>query len=145
MYVHKLFIHSKLFYPPLIPTNVPFSECCDSIQVFYGSPNQEHTYVNFYGYYVKQEVLINERAWYKNGDRSIWWDGINDWWIGKTASKGDGRGFAYLTNNGSCLPNIADPKWIFWDGSSWIDAGSEDVKIQCRSSGTALCHTGREI
>ena len=40
-----------------------FTECCDSIQVFYGSTNQEYTYGNIYGYYVRQEDFINGRPW----------------------------------------------------------------------------------
>ena len=116
-----------------------FTECCDSIQVFYGSTNQEYTYGNIYGYYVRQEDLINGRAWYKNKGRSIWWD-ATDWEIGKTTEKGSTRGYAYLKNDGSCLPKISNPKWKLWDGSSWNDAGSQDVKIQCGSNTGKECY-----
>ena len=122
-------IKNLLFYAPLIPTNVLFLECCDLIQVFYGSTNQEYTYANIYGYYVRQEDLINGRAWYKNEGRSIWWDGT-DWMIGKTTEKGSTRGYAYLKNDGRCLPKISNPKWQLYNGS-WNDAGSQDVKIRC--------------
>ena len=109
-----------------------FSECCDSIQVFYGSANQEYTYFNIYGFYVKQEDLINGRAWYKNEDKSIWLNENDSWMIGKTTSKGSKKGYAFLKNDGSCLSKISNPKWRLWDGSSWNDAG-QDVKIQCDS------------
>ena len=124
-------IKNLLFYAPLIPSNLLFLECCDSIQVFYGTTNLENTYTNIYGYYVRQEDLINGRKWYKNVGKSIWWDGINDWWIGDTTDKGSELGYAYLRNYGSCLPDISDPKWRLWDGSSWNDAGSQDLQIQC--------------
>ena len=125
-----IIVEISYFYAPLIPTNVLFLECCDLIQVFYGSTNQEYTYANIYGYYVRQEDLINGRAWYKNEGRSIWWDGTDDWMIGLTTEKGGTSGYASLRNDGSCLPKISNPKWILWDGS-WNDAGSQDVKIQC--------------
>ena len=108
-----------------------FTECCDSIQVFYGSTNQEYTYANIYGYYVRQEDLINGRAWYKNEGRSIWWDENQGWGIGPTTNKGSILGAAYLRNNGSCLPKISNPEWIMLNGSSWHLAGSQDMKTQC--------------
>ena len=108
-----------------------FSECCDSIQVFYDSTNQEYTFERIYGYYVRQEDLINGKVWYKNDGRSIWWEEIYGWWIGKTTEKGRGSGYAYLTNDGSCLPKISNPKWKLSDGTSFTDAGSQDVKIRC--------------
>ena len=88
-----------------------FSECCDSIQVFYDSTNQEYTYDNIYGYYVRQEDLVNGREWYKNEDKSIWWDGTDDWMIGLTTEKGGTSGYASLRNDGSCLPKISNPEW----------------------------------
>ena len=137
-------IKNLLFYAPLIPTNVLFLECCDLIQVFYGSTNQEYTYANIYGYYVRQEDLINGRAWYKNEGRSIWWDGT-DWMIGKTTEKGSTRGYAYLKNDGRCLPKISNPKWQLYNGS-WNDAGSQDVKIQCgfKPTGNEFCFMHKE-
>ena len=79
--------------------------------------------------------MINGRAWYKNKGRSIWWDGTDDWMIGKTTEKGGTPGYAYLRNDGSCLPKISNPKWKFGpsshpDHSDWYDAGTQ-VKIRC--------------
>ena len=124
----------SFFYAPLIPTNVLFLECCDLIQVFYGSTNQEYTYANIYGYYVRQEDLINGRAWYKNEGRSIWWDGIDTWYIGWTTNKGSKLGYAKMRNNGSCLSKNSylwkfDPS-SHPDHSDWYYAG-RNVKIRC--------------
>ena len=118
------------FKNPLISE---MDECCNFIQVFYGTTNQEYTYSNIYGYYVRQEDLINGRAWYKYEDegRSIWWDDKNDnWKLGKTTQKGTTFAYAILKKDGSCLPKISNPNWRLWDGSSWNDAG-QDVKIRC--------------
>ena len=71
------------FKNPLISE---MDECCNFIQVFYGTTNQEYTYADIYGYYVRQEDLVNGRAWYKNEDKSIWWD--QGWFIGLTTGKG---------------------------------------------------------
>ena len=65
-----------------------FSVCCDSLEVYYNGP-LEYTYESIYGYYVRQEDLINGRPWYKNDGRSIWWDGKNNnWKLGSTTKKG---------------------------------------------------------
>ena len=113
-----------------------FTECCDSIQVFYGSTNQEYTNANIYGYYVRQEDLINGRAWYKKEGISIWFNENDSWMFGSTTKKGGKSGYGFLKNDGSCLSKISNPKWQLWDGLSWNDAGSQDVKIRCDSKKT---------
>ena len=120
-------------YTPLILTNIPFSECCDSLHVYYDSPNQEYTWANIYGYFVRQEDLVNERAWYKNNGISIWWygNGTDKWYIGPNTNKGNTSASASLRNSGSCLPNISNPKWrLFLGPKNWTDA-NQDVKIRC--------------
>ena len=90
----------------------------------------EYTDNSIYGYYVRQQELINERPWYKNDGRSIWWDDKNDYWtLGKTTDKGSIYGFAHLKNDGRCLPKIPNQKWKVTPGF-FIDAGSK-VKIRC--------------
>ena len=84
--------------------------------------------------------MLYGRPWYRNGDISIWWDGNDDWKIGLTAARGGKKSYAYLKNDGSCLPKISNPKWKLWDGSSWNDAGSQDVKIQCGSNTGKECY-----
>ena len=106
-----------------------FSDCCDSIEVYYTGP-LEYTSRSIYGYYVRQPDLINGRPWYKNDGRSIWWDGKNDvWMIGDTTSKGSSITCAYLHNDRRCLPKIPNQNWKLFDGS-WNDAGNK-VKVRC--------------
>jgi hypothetical protein len=94
----------------------------------------EYTYASIYGFYVRQEDLIDGRPWYKNDATSIWWD--DDWfqWIlGRTYEKGSSISLAYLTNDGRCLPKIPEQKWKIFltpPPSPWIDAGNK-VKVRC--------------
>ena len=116
-----------------------FSDCCDSIEVYYTGP-LEYTHTSIYGYYVRQEDLINERPWYKNDGRSIWWDS-NSWSLGKTTTKGGSDSYAYLDNDGRCLPKIPDQKWKLSIDGVEEPAGNR-VNIRCgyRPSGTNTIH-----
>ena len=72
---------------PDVATLSTFSDCCDSLEVYYNGP-LEYTLNSIYGYYVRQEDLIHGRPWYKNDGESIWWDDkYSDWSIGDTISK----------------------------------------------------------
>ena len=110
-----------------------FPECCDLLEVYYNGP-LEYTYESIYGYYVRQADLINGRPWYKNDGKSIWWDDDNrDYWnLGKTTEKGSSIGFAYLDNDGSCLPKIPNQNWKIFriPEDPWISAGN-NVKVRC--------------
>ena len=109
-----------------------FSECCDSLEVYYNGP-LEYTYASIYGYHVRQEDLINGRPWYKNDDKSIWWDDKNDnWSLGMTTSKGGTTSYAKLDNDGKCLPKIPNQNWKIFriPEDPWISAGN-NVKVRC--------------
>ena len=99
----------------------------------------EYSYSSIYGFYEKQDDLINGRTWYKNDGRSIWWDGIDDWKLGKTIVKGSMKGYAYLENNGTCPTNISNPKWKINIGPDqpWLDAG-DSFKIRCQFRPTGI-------
>ena len=104
--------------------------CCDSIEVYYDGP-LKYTFRSIYGYYVRQEDLINGRSWYKNDGRSIWWDGKNNnWKLGSTTKKGSSSGFAKLDNDGRCLPKIPNQNWKIFHEDTWISAGN-NVKVRC--------------
>ena len=111
--------------------NLSISECCESVEVYYETAEVEYTYTNIYGFYVKQSSQTNGRNWYKNNAKAIWWDGDDDWWIGKTSSLGKSQGLAYLRKDGSCLPKISDTNWKLSLGSgNWIDAGKK-LNVRC--------------
>ena len=115
-------------YNALLSIFSDFSDCSDSLEVYYNGP-LEYTYESIYGYYVRQEGLIHGRPWYKNYGKSIWWDDEYDkWWLDKTTTKGSSIGYAYLKNHGRCLPKIPNQQWKFGplshpDHSSLYDAG----------------------
>ena len=74
---------------------------------------------------------LNGRPWYKNDNRSVWWDDTDKYWrIGDTTNKGGYFSYAKLDNDGRCLPKIPYQKWKLTDGSNWNDAGNK-VKIKC--------------
>ena len=117
-------------------TNSCQDNCCDSIEIYYDGPLRwkqiiENRYRLIYGYYVRQEDLINGRPWYKNDGRSIWWDGKNNnWKLGSTTKKGSSSGFAKLDNDGRCLPKIPNQNWKLGAYSGWYVAGN-NVKVRC--------------
>ena len=107
-----------------------FSECSDSVEVYYNG-HLEYNYTSIYGYYVRQEDLIHGRPWYKNDGESIWWDDkYSDWSIGDTISKGSSTYAAYLENDGRCLPKILNQKWNWGDGTNWHEAGNK-INVRC--------------
>ena len=115
---------------PDVDTLSTFSDCCDSLEVYYNGP-LEYTLNSIYGYYVRQEDLIHGRPWYKNDGESIWWDDkYSDWSIGDTISKGSSTYAAYLENDGRCLPKILNQKWNWGDGTNWHEAGNK-INVRC--------------
>ena len=93
----------------------------------------EYTQSSIYGYYVRQQYLINGRPWYKNDGRSIWWDDkFDNWKLGITTEKGSSNSYAFLDNDGKCLPKIPNQKWkIVLDGLSFSDAPENILKVRC--------------
>ena len=100
-------------------------DCCDFIEIYYIG-RLEYDRTSIYGYYIRQEDLINGRPCYKNDARSIWWN--DEWILGPTNKKGGRKGsrFAYLTDNVVCLTEIRNQRWIMSNGN----AGNK-VKARC--------------
>merc|ERR1719461_1287229 len=89
-------------FEPIAPT---ISDCdCDSIEVYHNGP-LEYTHKSIYGYYVRQEDLINERPWFKNNGKSIWWD-TKYWRLGWTNRTGGQLSHAKLYNDERCCTKI---------------------------------------
>ena len=109
-----------------------FSDCsCDSIEVHYNGP-LEYTFESIYGYYVRQEDLINGRPWYKNDAKSIWWYELSgDWELGRTIDKGSKYAVTYLHDNGECLPNISYQKWKLGNADLTFTDAKNQVQIRC--------------
>merc|ERR1712110_1080895 len=89
----------ELPFEPIAPT---ISDCgCASIEVYHNGP-LEYTHKSIYGYYVRQENVINERPWFKNNGKSIWWD-TKYWRLGWTNRTGEQLSHANLNNAGNKL------------------------------------------
>ena len=118
---------------PIIPSKEMFctiSDCCVSWEVFHNGP-LEYTFTSIYGFFVRQENLINGRPWYQNDARSIWWiEETGSWVLGSTTGIGGNSGFAFLRNIEICLPKISNQQWELWDGSNFIEAG-DNLIVQC--------------
>ena len=102
---------------------------CASIEVYHNGP-LEYTHRSIYGYYVRQEDLINERPWFKNNGKSIWWD-TKYWRLGWTNRTGGQRSHAKLYNDERCLPKDSDQEWNLYDSNAnWSNAGNK-LRIRC--------------
>merc|ERR1711879_1120397 len=129
----------RLPFEPIAPT---ISDCdCASIEVYHNGP-LEYTHKSIYGYYVRQEDLINERPWFKNNGKSIWWD-TKYWRLGWTNRTGGQRSHAKLYNDERCLTKISDQEWNLYDSNAnWSNAGNK-LRIRCgykpKGYGTSCC------
>ena len=91
----------------------------------------EYTHASIYGFFLRQDNLINGRPWYQNDVRSIWWaQEIGYWVLGNTIEGGGNEGFAFLLNDEICLPKISNQQWELFDGSNLIEAG-DNLIVQC--------------
>merc|ERR1719225_1514699 len=102
---------------------------CESIEVYHNGP-LEYTHKSIYGYYVRQENVINERPWFKNNGKSIWWD-TKYWRLGWTNRTGGQLSHAKLYNDERCLPKDSDQEWNLYDSNAnWSNAGNK-LRIRC--------------
>ena len=106
------------------------SDCCDSFEVFHNGP-LEYAIYSIYGFFVRQEDLIQGRPWYQNDARSIWWTQQDGFWVlGDTSEVGQLLGIAFLFDDEICLPKISNQQWELFDGSNFIEAGNNLI-VQC--------------
>merc|ERR1711879_716884 len=128
--------------PPFEPIAPTISDCgCASIEVYHNGP-LEYTHKSIYGYYVRQEDLINEGPWFKNNGKSIWWD-TKYWRLGWTNRTGGQHSHAKLYNDERCLTKISDQEWNLYDSNAnWSNAGNK-LRIRCgykpKGYGTSCC------
>ena len=129
----------QLFYSTHFKFNLFIPEYCESLEIYYDTPEIEYTFTSIYGIYGKQTNKTNGKNWYKNGSRAIWRDGNGVWFIGDTERIGESRGYAQLRDDGSCR---SDSKiWSLWNGASWDNAGKK-LNVRCSfwpKSGKCIC------
>ena len=95
---------------------------------YYGTETKPYVsgYRLFYGYYELQPGDVNGRPYFKRGYFGLWWNGINQWWIGKNIYKGQSIGLAKYTKDVFC-PHQLKSDWRLWYGTSWKDANKDLV------------------
>ena len=108
-----------------------FNYCQDGIEAYYGTETQQYTYTSIYGHYDLQLGNVNGRPYFKKGNYGLWWNGVEDWWIGYDSKKGQSIGFAYYTKDVFCPHQLTDRNWRLYDGSDWKAAG-KDLGISCK-------------
>ena len=122
--------------------------CQDGIEVYYGTETQQYTHAPIYGHYELQLGDVNSRPYFKKGIYGLWWDGIEDWWIGDDEYKGQSYGLAYNTKDVFCPHQLTEWNWRLFDGYDWYDAG-KDLGISCKyifvkhnqNRAYSYCHT----
>ena len=105
--------------------------CQDGIEVYYGTEIQQYTSASIYGHYELQPGAVNGRPYFKKGINGLWWDGIDDWWIGYDVDKGQSFGRAYHTKDVFCPHQLTEWNWRLYDGTDWKYAG-KDLGISCK-------------
>ena len=98
---------------------------------FYGTETLQYTYFQIYGHYELQPFDVNGRPYFKMGSRGLWWDEIDNWWIGSDGNKGQSYGVAYYTKDVFCPHQLTEWNWQVWDGTDWKYA-LKDLGISCK-------------
>ena len=78
---------------------------------YYGTETQQYTYTTIYGHYELQPDYVNGRPYFKMGSRGLWWDGIDEWVIGRDSRKGQPSGFAFYANDVFCPHQLNEWNW----------------------------------
>ena len=104
--------------------------CQDGILVYFGTETQQYG-VSIYGHYELQPGEVNGRPYFKMGSMGLWWDGIEDWWIGFDSKKGQSIGYAYYTKDVFCPHQLTEWNWVLYYGTDWKTAG-KDLGISCK-------------
>ena len=107
--------------------------CQDGFDVYFATETQQYTYVNLFGHYELQPIVVNDRPYFKFGSKGIWWDGFAQWWVGFDDEKGGAYGYGFYDDDIFCPHQISGDKWWLWDGKNWYKAGDDFILNQCMS------------
>ena len=98
---------------------------------YYGTETLQYTYFQIYGHYELQPFDVNGRPYFKKGTYGLWWDGIDNWWIGPDSYKGQSYGYAYYPKDVFCPHQLTEWNWILYDGNYWNYA-NKNLGINCK-------------
>ena len=74
---------------------------------------------------------VTRQFYFKMGIHGLWWDGIEDWWIGSDNKRGQSIGYAYYTKDVFCPHQLTEWNWILFDGNN-LNAAGKDLGISCK-------------
>ena len=105
--------------------------CQDGIKVYYGTETQEYNYAPIYGHYELQPGNVNGRPYFKMGEMSIWFDGVDLWCIGYDVYVGQSLGHGLYLTDKFCPHQLSEPNWYLFDGDTVTPAGTY-LGITCK-------------
>ena len=124
--------HSSRVNIDFVISDLSCETCKKGVEVYFGTDKQEYSR-NIYGHYAIQPQLVNDRAYFKKGDYSIWWDGEDCWMIGSDFQKGSTSGFAVIQKDVFCLHKASELNWqLAWGQGDWREAGNA-LGVKCSS------------
>ena len=98
---------------------------------FYGTETLQYTYSQIYGHYELQPFDVNGRPYFKKGIHGLWWDGIDNWWIGLDSSKGQSYGSAYYPKDVFCPHQLTEWNWAILYEDGW-EMARNGLVISCK-------------
>ena len=105
--------------------------CQDGLQVYFATETQQYTHAPIYGHYELQPNAVNGRPYFKMGSYGLWWDGLDQWWIGYDIHEGQSIGRAFYDKDVFCPHQLSEWDWGFFDGTNWHSTGN-DLGITCK-------------
>ena len=86
------------------------------------------------GTYEISETKNGKPHWKSAAAHAIWYyPQSKAWLIGRNSDIGTGTAFirSLADTENDCPEKVPKDKWIYWDGSGWQEASSNDIIIQC--------------
>ena len=105
--------------------------CQDGLQVYFATETQEYTYIPIYGHYELQTNDVNGRPYFQMKHYGLYFDGIDTWYIGTDAVKGQSLGFAIYNSDVFCPHQLSDLNWLLFDGTKLTPA-EKSLGIRCK-------------
>ena len=83
------------------------------------------------GIYHNSSVVNGKPSWTSNL-QAIWYDlQYDNWKIGPIDDIGTSTAGIKSESANGCPFYIPAEQWYYWDGSSWIGAGQNDITLEC--------------
>ena len=107
------------------------NHCQDGLQVYFATEKQQYTYASIYGHYELQTNDVNGRSYFQMKHYGLYFDGIDRWFIGTDAVKGQSLGYAFYDRDMFCPHQLSELNWIIYDGTK-LAAAKNHLAITCK-------------